>query len=77
MNDSTVHNKEGAAVAIRLEGEAVIENSTFQDNVHPNNNGGAIRGIGADLTLKGCTFENNTSQFGGRHPHGRRNAEHR
>ena len=34
MNDSTVHNKEGAAVAIRLEGEAVIENSTFQDNVH-------------------------------------------
>lgn len=65
MNDSTVQNKEGAAVAIRLEGEAVIENSTFQDNVHPNNNGGAIRGIGADLTLKGCTFENNTSQFGG------------
>ena len=65
MNDSTVQNKEGAAVAIRLEGEAVIENSTFQDNVHPNNNGGAIRGIGADLTLKGCTFENNTSHFGG------------
>ena len=57
MNDSTVHNKEGAAVAIRLEGEAVIENSTFQDNVHPNNNGGAIRGIGADLTLKGCTLK--------------------
>ena len=67
MKDSKVKNHSGSHVAILAENNATVDltNCEFLNNSHPNLPGGAIRGINANITVKGCWFENNTAKWGG------------
>ena len=64
---SAVKNHSGSFVAILAENNATVDltNCDFLNNSHPNLPGGAIRGINADITVKGCRFKNNTAKWGG------------
>lgn len=65
MTDSVVSGKKNPSVAILVKGTATLTNSTFTNNEHYYDDGGAIRGIGATIQIDNCNFTKNTANRGG------------